>query len=121
MANEISYSVSLSASKGGASISSSGNKSQDMAGTEMSSLVQSLTTTGAALTLGGVDQAEVLAIKNMDATNNVVIGLTNGNPPTNVISIIKPGGIVLLTGVSTTLYGASLVAGCDVFIAVAET
>lgn len=121
MANETSYSVTLSASKGGASVSLSNNETLDMTGTEMASLVQNFSTTGAAITMGGVDQAEVLGIKNMDPTNSLTIGLTNGNPPTNVISVIKPGGAVLLTGVSTTLYAASSAATVDAFIAVVET
>lgn len=119
MANEIQFSVSMSASKGGASISGSASKVLDMSGTEMTSIVQNFTTSESTVSLGGVDQAEVLLIKNMDGTNDLTIGLNN--PITQTVAVIPPGAGILVTGISTTLYGKSSASTVDAFICVVET
>jgi hypothetical protein len=120
MANEISISASLTASKGGASVSGSGSASLDMAGTEMAAIVQSMSTTGVVLNVGGCDTIQAILIKNLDAAISVTIGLTNGNPPTNVVSTIPAGKVVLLTNVGT-LYGASASGTPDIFVVAVET
>jgi len=119
MANEITTSVSFVAAKGGASINFSGTKTSDLNGTEMTSIVQEFTTSDSqAVSLGGVDQVQVLAIKNMDSTNSLTISL-NGTH-TQVVSVIPPGANILLYGTSLTLYGKSSAGVVAAFIAVAE-
>ena len=120
MANEITLSASLAASKGGASVSGSGSTTLSLSGTEMAAIVQNMSTTGAAIDVGGCDQNQAILIKNLDAAIAVTVGLVNGNPPTQVVSVIPAGGVVLLTGVGT-LYGASASGTPDIFIVTVET
>ena len=105
MANEISCSCSLSASKNGASVSGSGTKNLDLSGSEMISNVQTFGTSEAAVVLGGCDQAKKLLVKNLDAAATFTLSLDN--PATQILSVIQPGDAILLSGVSTTLYGKS--------------
>lgn len=118
MASEITYSSSLTASKNGASITLSGSHTQDMSGTEMTSAVQTMATSAAQLTIGGVDTIAAISVKNLDSAINVTIGLDS--PITQILSVIQPGASVLLTGISTTVYGKSASGTPDIFIAVVE-
>jgi hypothetical protein len=119
MTNEIAMSMSFSAVKGGANVANSGSKNLDMAGTEMISAVQNFGTTEAAINLGGLDQAEVLTIKNLSAVDSLTVGYAD--PIVTVLSVIKPGGMILVSGVSTTLYAKASANTVDAFIGACET
>lgn len=118
MANEISISAGFSASKGGASVAASFSGSLDMAGTEMQAGVQNIAATTTLIDIGGCDTVEAILIKNLDAAISLTIGLDT--PITQVISVIKPGKGVLLTGTPTTLYAKAASSTVDAFIGVAE-
>jgi hypothetical protein len=122
MANETSTTITLSSTKNGATVTGgangSGSKSYDMAGTEMIGAVQTFTTSESAVSLGGCDSVEALYIKNLDGTNDLTIGFAN--PIVTVLSVIKPGGSILVTGVSTTLYGKSSASTVDANVVCAE-
>lgn len=119
MANEISNTVKLSAAKGGATISFSVTAKADMTGTEMIANVQNFSTSDTqAISLGGCDQVHSLAIKNMDATNNLTVSLNATH--TQVISVLLPGEAILLHGVSTTIYAKSSASTVDAFVACVE-
>lgn len=92
MANEITYAVSLSASKGGASISSGTlSDTVDMTGVDMETGTQSIGTTNEALAYNTTDiTGDVhLVVKNLDATNYVEIFKDNGN--SHVLSKLNAG------------------------------
>lgn len=120
MADEISFSVSLSGSKGGAQAAGSCSGVATLAGTEMISSVQAQSTTGAAINIGGCDQMQAVYLYNMDSAINITVGLTNGNPPTNVVSVIPPLKGVLLWAPGT-LYAASASGTPDLYVVVFET
>jgi len=118
--SEINFSATLSASKGGAQATGSASGTADLSGTEMISSVQSTSTTGAAISYGGCDQIQALYVRNMDSSIAVTIGLTNGNPPTDVVSVLPAGKPMLLWGVGT-LYVASASGTPDIFVVAIET
>ncbi len=105
MSSEISCGCSLTATKNGATVSGSGTKSLDMSGTEMIANVQTFTTSEAAIQLGGCDSVSQLYVKNLDSTNTLTLGFAN--PIVTILSVIQPGDMIKVTGVSTTLYGKS--------------
>jgi hypothetical protein len=115
MANEITYAVSIAASKGGASISS-GTLSDtiDMAGTDMGTVTQAIGTSNEALdTPDDVTGAGHVVIKNLDATNYVEIFSDNGNA--NLMSKLGPGEACSFRSVTTTsLYGRANTAACQI-------
>jgi hypothetical protein len=117
MASEINLSASLTATKNGAGVDGNGSLVLDMSGTEMSALVQTLSTSEAQLTLGGVDSLAAILIKNLSA---VAVTISLNTPATQVVSIVPANGIVLLTGVSTTLYGKCASGTADIFIVAVE-
>ena len=119
MANEISFNIALSASKGGAQVSGSVSGNADLAGSEMISSVQTLATSAAAISLGGCDAVQFLYLRNMDAAIAITVGLDS--PITQVISVIQPGKSVLLSGTSTTLYAKSASGTPDLFVVCVET
>jgi hypothetical protein len=122
MASEIFTRCALTARKGAANISFDVSATSDLAGTEMISNVQTFPTTAAAFVLGGLDSVQAIAITNMDATNNLIVGPTQSSGSvTNVISTIPPGKTILLHNAPTTLYGASSASTVDAYVAAVET
>lgn len=91
MANEISITVSLSASKNSASLSLSGSTTQDMAGSDMSQLTQELTTTPEIAALSDVaTPAAYIFVRNLETeTNDVHLSLNSDG--SNKFATIKPG------------------------------
>jgi hypothetical protein len=118
MSSEIAIGCSLTATKNGATVSGSGTKSIDMSGTEMIGAVQTFTTSESAVSLGGCDSVAALYVKNLDGTNNLTLGFAN--PIVTVLSVIPPGGEILVTGVSTTLYGKSSASTVDANVVCVE-
>lgn len=118
MASEISFGANISVSKGGATVSGSGTHSMDMAGTEMIGAVQNFGTSESAVSIGGCDQVAALYVKNLDATNNLTLGFAN--PIVTVLSVLLPGQCILVTGVSTTLYGKSSASTVDANVVCVE-
>lgn len=119
MANEITIACSISAAKNGASVDGVAGVTRDMTGTEMIGSVQQFSTSETAVSLGGCDQAGNLFIKNLATSGTITIGLDN--PITLVLSVIQPGAAILVSGVSTTLYGKSSAGTLDANIVCAET
>ena len=90
MANEISASISLSVSKGGAKLNRAESISIDMTGDSYISGVQSITTSGAVLVeADALGTAGYCYIKNIDATNFVTVGNAAAN--TNHVIKLKAG------------------------------
>lgn len=126
-ANEIQSSCSLTISKGGMNAGLSENVNADLAGTEMIGSVQTLSTAAAPVNIAGLDQIQVIAIKNMPLladgvtpnTANVVVGLDT--PITQIISTIPPGRAIKLWNPPTVLYAKSSAGTPDIGVAACET
>lgn len=83
MANEISVTLSLQMSKGGVTETlNAGTKQFNMAGTNVTRLTMSATTTPVALELGGITTPGFILIHNLDATNYVEVMPDGTNPAT---------------------------------------
>lgn len=116
MANEISVSVSLSASKGGATLSLQGTKTLDMAGEDMIQCTQIVTTSAEALAFGDITGVPAyLGIKNLDDTNAINISLVSDG--TTPFAILKAGQVMVLPPGASTIYGKA--AGVNVHILLA--
>ncbi len=120
MANEITIACSFTCSKNGASVSASGGKTLDMAGTEMISSVQQFSTADSqAISFGGNDQVGQCLIKNLDLAATLTVSVNTTH--TQVISVIQPGCAILISGASTTMYAKSSSGTIDVFVAACES
>ncbi len=119
MASEITLGCNLTATKNGATVTGSGSKTLDMSGTEMIGAVQTFTTSEAAVSIGGCDSVAALYVKNLDGTNTLTLGFAN--PIVTILSVLQPGGEILVTGVSTTLYGKSGASTVDANIVCVES
>lgn len=111
MANEITISLSISASKGGASVNSVGTTgaataSYDMAGADMSSGTVATSTTTAALSVGAVTAPYRLYLCNLSSTSgeDIRVGNANADPITSLVSTLAPGDECLLVVPSGTIY-----------------
>jgi hypothetical protein len=118
MANEINYSVNLSARKGGAVVNPGAiTETLTMAGDDMIQTTQVIGTSAEAISFGEVSGAPaVVVIKNLDATNFVLVGFTN--PPTEIK--ILAGGALLMTPATATIYAKADTAACRILVCAAE-
>jgi len=80
MANEITSTFSVTATKGNVSVTRSLTKKIDMAGTVYAGQVVSVPTTaaGTAVSIGTVGTAGVSTFRNLDGTNYIEIGIQVG-------------------------------------------
>lgn len=119
MASETRYSISLTSSKGGASVTFSLSKTVDMTGDDMAGNSQLIGTSTEAIALGDIGTPKYLAIKNMDDTNFVQIGLDT--PLTQIFAKIPAGeGILVLMDPGATYYAKADTAAVRCFIAIVE-
>jgi hypothetical protein len=111
MANEINVVLSMTASKGGASVNSVGTTGPasdtfDMTGTDMKSGTQIVTTTTAALSLGSVVAPYYVFLHNTsaDPAEIIRVGNVNADPITAIVTelgagdrafLVIPNGITL--------------------------
>ena len=115
MANEITYAVSLAASKGGASISSGTlSDTVDMSGVDMGTVTQAIGTSNEALDIpADVSGASHVVIKNLDSTNYVEIFSDNGNA--NLMSKLAAGEACSFRSVTAAnLYGRANTAAVQI-------
>jgi hypothetical protein len=119
MANEITATASLSASKGGASINNSGSKVADMAGDQMIGNVQAVGTAAEALNVGDVSTIGYVYLKNMDATNFVEVALDSA-VSTQIFAKLLPGDVTLVKAKTATMYVKADTAGVNLFVGAAE-
>lgn len=128
MANEITITMSMSASKGGASINTVGatgpaSASYDMTGTDMIQGTQIVTTTTAPLNLGSVTAPMRVYLCNIaePAGPSIRVGNANADPITSIISELDPGDecfLVIPSG--TTIYVESTADSPTLFYACCE-
>lgn len=119
MAKEIKFSVDLSASKGGASVSLRTSGTLDMAGDDMLQTTQVIGTTAELVGLGEITGTPgMIAIQNLDATNFVEIG---GDSGLTVFKIkIPPLKAALFTPTSGTIYAQADTAACRIMVVASE-
>lgn len=105
MSNEIQSSVTLKASKNGASVSVTATDTLDMSGNNMVQQPQSIATSATAIDLGNISGApKKLLIVNLDPTNYVEID--SANTFDKFPQKILPGGdVILLSPQTGTIYG----------------
>lgn len=128
MANEITITLSMSASKGGASINTVGSTgpasaSYDMTGTDMLQGTQIVTTTTAALTLGSTTAPFRAYLCNLSSTTgeDIRVGNANADPITSIVSTLAPGDeCFLVVPAGTTIYVESATGSPTLFYAICE-
>jgi hypothetical protein len=103
MANEITGSVSITASKNGAAVSASATIAATMSGEQMISNVQIIGTSSEALVLGDVTTIGYVYLKNLDATNFVSISVLATAVAGTSFTKLLPGECCLFKAVSTTI------------------
>lgn len=117
MANEISVSASVSASKNGITLSQSGSKAIDMAGDDMLLNTQLIGTSAEAIAFGEITGApSVVFLKNTDSTNFVTYGPSN--PPTEFK--LLPGHVAVFQPASATQYAKADTAAVRLLILATE-
>jgi len=114
MANEITLTLALQAIKNGARVTYPAETLKvDMAGTNMTSNVQTVNDTTTAVALGGVDAPGFILFKNLSAItgNNIQVGL---NTPVSgdAFAVLGPGQACLVACQQTTIYAIAATA-CD--------
>lgn len=103
MANEISVSTTLSATKLGATVSSTGNRTVDMTGDQMISNVQIIGATSEAILLGDVTTPGYVYLKNLDATNFVSISVLATAVAGTSFTKLLAGDFCIFKAVSTQI------------------
>lgn len=119
MANELSYQISLSARKSGATVSHSEQSRSNMTGDDMIQTTQVIGTTSEVISFGEISGAPQMAlIKNMDATNFVEIG---GDSGLTVFKLkILAGKSILVSFASGTVYAKADTAAVRILIVAVE-
>jgi hypothetical protein len=120
MANEISVSASLSASKNGATIAASDSLSITMAGDQMISNVQIVPAASEAILLGDVTTPGYVYIKNLDPVNFVSISVLATAVAGTSFAKLLPGQFCVFPAVSTTLTAIADTLPCNVQVVVIE-
>ncbi len=118
MANEITASISFAVSKGGGTIATGSlSSTTTMSGTYMGGgIMQSIGTSNEAMDIPADVTGDVnIAIKNLDSTNFVGIYRDSGATPSQLMSKVKPGTAIYLTGVShSALYAMADTAAVNI-------
>lgn len=120
MANEITMTAGLSASKGGAVVNpGTQTKLLTMAGSNMVQYTFPLTTSATAVSFTGITGVPAgVLIKNNDSTNYIEVG---GDSGLTVFKLkLLAGEFVLLTPSSATMYYKANTATCQVFVVAVE-
>ncbi len=112
MSNEITWNVGLTISKGGVTERKAFSGRIDMAGNNTSGSTQDIGTSAEALTFGDIAGIPPqLLLKNLDATNFILVGFTN--PPTEIK--LKAGEAVLMRPTTATIYAKADTAACRLY------
>lgn len=112
MANEIQFSATVQANKGGASVNKSGSCTLNMAGSQMVQATQSIGTgTWTAISLGSLAGVPAkLMIINLDPTNYVQ--LAGDNAGAQLQDQLEPGGDFAVRSPVATIYAKAHTAAC---------
>lgn len=121
MANEVTMSVALSASKNGAIVNPGAKtKLLTMSGSNMLQNTVSVGTSSQLLSLGDISGApSAIMITNLDSTNYVLISGETGFTAVMQIKILA-GETILITPLAATFYAKSDTAACLIQIVAVE-
>jgi hypothetical protein len=119
MANEITISATLSASKNGAQVTSTASTLVSMSGDEMLTNVQNVGTSAEAVTVADLDTAGYAFFKNMDATNFVEIALDSA-VSTQVFCKLLAGEFSLIKLKTTTIYAKADTGAVNLLVTACE-
>lgn len=119
MANEITASASLRASKGGATITLSGTVLVDMTGADLYQATQEIGTGAETVSFGDITGAPAYVyVENLDTTNYVEFG---GDVGLTVFKLrLNAGECMVLHLDSATLYAKADTAAVNIFVGAAE-
>ncbi len=119
MANEVTFSVSLKATKGGASVNQSSNMIASMSGIDMTQATQNIGTSSELVDFGDITGApQLVMIKNLDSINFVELG---GDSGLTVFKIKIPAGqSCLFAPSSDTLYAKANAASVSILTVAVE-
>lgn len=119
MSNTINASIQLQVSlSGGGSISGIGSQQLTQSGSHNIENVQNIGTVAETITLVDLASVGFILIKNLDATNYVEID--SANTFDKFPQKILPGGSILLSPETTTIYAKAHTAACDCLIVASE-
>lgn len=118
MANEIKVRVTLDVNKGGAAMVQNLALTLTMAGDEMISNVQTVGTTVEAVVVGDVTTIGYVLMKNLDATNFVLVGVDAAGTE-NTIKMLA-GDVCLFPASAAALYAKADTAACKLLVMAAE-
>ena len=119
MANEITFSTSIRATKGNASVNQTANMIASMAGDDMMQSTQNIGTTAELVSFADITGApQLVMIRNLDATNFVELG---GDSGLTVFKLkIEAGQACLFTPSSATLYAKANTASVSIITVAVE-
>jgi hypothetical protein len=119
MANEVTFSVSLKASKNNATVNQTANLFADMTGGNMTQVTQTIGTAAELVDFGDISGApQLVMIRNLSTTRTVEIG---GDAGLTIFKTkILPGQASLFSPTSGTLYAIALVASASIMIVAVE-
>jgi hypothetical protein len=118
MANEITFSGSLTASKNGASVAASASVTNDMSGDQLYANVQAVGTSAEQIDISDVSTIGLIYVKNLDATNYVEIALDSGM--TNVFIKLLAGEFNIFSPATATLYARANTSGINLQVIATE-
>jgi hypothetical protein len=120
MANEVTFSVSLKATKNNATVNQTANLTADMTGTQMTQATQNIGTTAELVDFGDITGApQFVLIRNLDATNFVEVG---GDSGLTVFKIKIPAGKANLVSPSAVpLYAKANAAPVNIQLTAVES
>ena len=120
MANEITASSSLSATKGGVDVQQSTSVTFDMAGEDMIDCTQTIPITNVVVNLGAITvPAAFLQLKNLDATNYIQVATDANFNANEIFSTIRPGRHIQIQPVGV-VYAKAANANCKIAICAVE-
>lgn len=119
MANEITFTASLAATKSGVTVTTGSQSAQaTMAGDQMITNVQAVGTDAEALLLGDVSSLGFVFVRNLDATNFVELSLeSDGSSP---FAKLLAGEFAVFPAATATMYAIADTAGCNVQVVAVE-
>jgi len=119
MANEISKSIRVTATKTGATVSYNSTLTETMTGDDMISSVQSIATSAETVNFGEITGApRLVIIKNLDATNYIEFG---GDSGLTVFKLkLLAGQDMVIRPESATLYGKANTAAVKIQVIAVE-
>jgi hypothetical protein len=119
MANEVTFSVSLKASKNNATVNQTANLFADMAGAQMTQVTQNIGTAAELVDFGDITGApQLVMIRNLSTTRFVELGGDSGL--TVFKTKIPAGGACLFTPSSATLYAKADTSAANILIVAVE-